>query len=214
MKVSTDSVLLGAWASIEGAKRILDVGTGCGIIALMVAQRSEAKVDAIDPDTASVEEAAKNFASAPWHDRLKVWESSIQSWEPVGIYDHILSNPPYFQHHLPSPCQRRNLARHAQELTPFILASHFSRLLLPKGQASMVLRASSFPVCQVGMNTFGFHLHRICRIRNSDDAAVKLMLATYSRMIPAFVQTENLILTDGDGRRSGAYIKLTQDFYL
>src|ERR1051325_1482144 len=96
MKISTDSVLIGAWAEAAKAKTILDIGTGTGVIALMLAQRSSAKIDAIDIDLNSVQQAKENFQQSKWKSRLKVHHTSLQDFYPLNIYDIIVSNPPYF----------------------------------------------------------------------------------------------------------------------
>ena len=214
MKVSTDAVLLGSWAEVASAGRILDVGTGCGIIALMTAQRSLARIDAIDPDEASVAEAAENFANSPWRDRLEAQQVLIQTWEVAEAYDHILCNPPYFLDQLPPPCHRRNRASHAQTLPPPSLAAHIARLLHPEGHASLVCVASVFDAFRDAMKKFGYQTFRICSIRNTDKSAPKLVLASYSKGAVKTIQMEELVLHNPDGSRSPAYDSLTKDFYL
>lgn len=214
MKVSTDAVLLGSWAEVTSVGKILDVGTGCGIIALMAAQRSSARVDAIDPDAASVEEAAGNFANSPWHNRLKVQQATIQEWEVKEAYNQILSNPPYFQDQLLSPNQRRNLARHAQTLSPLSLAQHIARLLHPNGQASLVCAASVFDAFRDAMKKFGYQPFRMCSVRNTESSAPKLVLASYSQVVGKTSRMEELVLHGQDGSRTPAYKSLTKDFYL
>ena len=110
MKVGTDGVLLGAWASVGDAKNILDVGTGTGLIALMLAQRNQnAEISAIDIDRNAVEQAAENAEQSPWSGRISIFESDYNHFR-VGVsclFDLIVSNPPYFEQSLKSPTKSR-----------------------------------------------------------------------------------------------------------
>ena len=125
MKVGTDGVLLGAWAEVRpGDRRMLDVGTGTGLIALMLAQRSAAWITAVDIDVECATQAAENFAASPWADRLDAVSVAVQRYDPVEKFDLIVSNPPYYVDSLLSPDEGRNTARHAAglpfgELQPF-----------------------------------------------------------------------------------------------
>ena len=104
MKVGTDGVLLGAWCPVEGARRVLDVGTGCGVIALMVAHRNtDAVIDAIDIDHDAIDEATLNFANSPWSERLTAIEGDFNNLNTAVGYDLIVSNPPYFTDSLLPP---------------------------------------------------------------------------------------------------------------
>lgn len=119
MKVGTDGVLLGAWAEVRpGDRRMLDVGTGTGLIALMLAQRSAAWITAVDIDVECATQAAENFAASPWADRLDAVSVAVQRYDPVEKFDLIVSNPPYYVDSLLSPDEGRNTARHAAGL-PF-----------------------------------------------------------------------------------------------
>lgn len=114
MKVGTDGVLLGAWANITNTKRILDVGTGTGLIAIMLAQRSSAHIDAIEIDKPAYMQASKNISDCPWHERIQVLQTSFQAYFKTKRqkYDLIVSNPPYFNNSLAAPDERRTIARH------------------------------------------------------------------------------------------------------
>lgn len=122
MKVGTDGVLLGAWA--KGGTRILDIGTGTGLIALMMAQRfSTAQIDAIEIDKGALEDAHHNVSASPFNDRINILNSSLQDYascsenQEGGIYDAIVCNPPYFINSLKNPLQQRTTARHTDSLT-------------------------------------------------------------------------------------------------
>ncbi len=113
-RVTTDSVLLGAWADVEEAGNILDIGTGTGLLALMAAQRSGARIVAIEPDRNSFMQAGLNVTASPWHERITVLNTSIQDYRPSGnlLFDAIITNPPYFVDSLLNPNEAMARARH------------------------------------------------------------------------------------------------------
>lgn len=119
MRIGTDGVLLGSWTRAgEDTLSIADIGTGCGIIALMLAQRAaNAKVDAVEPDPGACADARCNFASSPWKDRIRLHALSFGVFCPAGRYDLIVSNPPFFTEELKSPDAARAAARHAGALS-------------------------------------------------------------------------------------------------
>ena len=123
MKVGTDGVLLGAYAPLpDWSSHVLDIGTGCGLVALMMAQKyPNAQIDAIDIDEAAAEQAQENFQASPWSDRLHAYASRLQDWQPNEKYDVIVSNPPYFQNSLKNPDKARQTARHTDTLSSTIL---------------------------------------------------------------------------------------------
>lgn len=144
MKVGTDGVLVGAWAQVDGAARILDIGTGSGLIALMLAQRNlQAFVAAVDIDEAAVEQAQENVARSPWAGRMEVKELDIreapEEWK--GRFDAIVSNPPYFVESVKCPQAQRNTARHTDALDFEALLAKVAFLLSDKGCFSVILPA-------------------------------------------------------------------------
>lgn len=141
MKVGTDGVLLGAWANIEKCQRILDVGTGTGLIALMLAQRSTAILDAIDIDPDACLQAQENIAKSPFANRIQVYQSPLSEYKPDENikYDLIVSNPPYFIDSLKCPDIKRNLARHTDTLSLPDLLRDSRKMLAPEGNIALVL---------------------------------------------------------------------------
>lgn len=140
MKVGTDGVLLGAWADVAESKHILDIGTGSGLIALMVAQRSvEAKVLGIDIDANAVCQARSNFAKSPWSERLTAEQCDVRSLDDSARFDHIVSNPPYFVETTESPNEARATARHATHLKFGDIIAVAERLLVDGGRLSVIL---------------------------------------------------------------------------
>lgn len=141
MRVGTDGVLLGAWSRVEKSNRILDIGTGTGLIAIMAAQRSLARIDAVELDFGAASEAAFNVSLSPWKDRITVYCMDFcrfydKTTKPV--YHHILSNPPYFIDSLLPPDGKRERARHTGTLDYEVLFEGASYLLLPDGKLSLV----------------------------------------------------------------------------
>lgn len=140
MKVGTDGVLLGAWADVAESKHILDIGTGSGLIALMVAQRSvEAKVLGIDIDANAVCQARSNFAKSPWSERLTAEQCDVRELYTEQQFDHIVSNPPYFVETTESPNEARATARHATHLKFGDIIAVAERLLADGGRLSVIL---------------------------------------------------------------------------
>ncbi|GAB3804093.1 methyltransferase [Spirosoma humi] len=144
MKVCTDACVLGAYANVTdhepleaggAVKRILDIGTGTGLLALMVAQRNQsAQVDAVEVDDAAFEQAQENVAASPFAERVHVWHSHIQEFKPTDRYDRILTNPPFYTNHLRSPDSAVNRALHTDELPFPELIAAIVRLMKPDGQ--------------------------------------------------------------------------------
>ncbi len=153
MKVGTDGVLLGAWTPIVDAQRILDVGTGTGLIALMLAQRSNARIDAVEIDKLASEEAEFNFAQSPWNDRLNVFNTNFQVFVnlPFVPYDLIVSNPPFFINSLKTKCAALSVARHDEMLSFDQLITGAKRLLSNTGRFCVIIPFA----CDTGGATSG-----------------------------------------------------------
>ncbi|MBY4676263.1 tRNA1(Val) (adenine(37)-N6)-methyltransferase [Marinobacterium arenosum] len=141
MKVTTDASLLGAWVPVEQSHRILDIGSGTGLLALFAAQRSKAQIDAVEIDPQAAEQARVNFANSPWPERLRLIEQDIRLWarECENGYDCILCNPPFFSDSTKSSCERTAAARHNDALPLDELAEAIERLLSDDGSAWLLL---------------------------------------------------------------------------
>lgn len=145
MRVGTDGVLLGAWAHINNDNKILDIGTGTGVIALMLAQRSMAHIDAIDIDAGACSDATNNFSNSPWAHRLQLIQSDIKNFanNTSAQYDHIVCNPPYFENAVkPHNLSKKN-ARHTDSLPFELLLKSVSVLLKKAGKFSVIVPANS-----------------------------------------------------------------------
>lgn len=208
MKVGTDGVLLGAWAPL--GSRILDVGTGSGLIARMLMQRCpEAEVEGIDIDEAAVAQAKENGVRA-FQARLQDWKSDIGD-----CYDLIVSNPPYFQNSLKNPDRGRELARHTDSLGYEELIAHSARLLKEEGQLALILPAEAEEeICNLAARYSLFPTH-ITRVYSKETKPARRVILAFSRKnsIVGLIE-DSLVLEDEKGGRSAAYSKLCEEFYL
>ena len=207
MKVGTDGVLLGAWAT--GGTRVLDIGTGTGIIALMLAQRCpQAQVTAIDIDEGAVRQASHNVAQSPFADRIEVLHESVQDFDGAdGCFDAIMSNPPFFIDSLNAPDRQRNIARHAETLTYGQLMQAAWRLLADGGEFSVVVPFDYRQRMEDEATVVGFFPSRVYAVRTSARKPAKRFLLAFRKHPCPCERTE---ITLGDE----AYTLLTKDFYL
>lgn len=216
MKVSTDSVLLGAWVDVSGCERILDIGTGCGIIALMVAQRSKASITAVEIDRESAGQAQDNFLKSPWNDRLIVHAMSIQDFtENCSVkFDHILSNPPYFENSLKSGLEKRTIARHDELLSIAVLMESVSQLLDENGRFSCIIPYSiSLKLISYGLDN-RLYVSRQLNIKTNPHKDPKLALFEFQRNEPSEIDVTELSVYEETKKYSEPYKFLTHDFYL
>ena len=214
--VTTDSVLLGAWARIESAGTILDIGTGTGLLALMAAQRSGARIVAIEPDRNSFIQAGINFAASPWHERMTLIHTSVQDFRPEAgmVFDAIITNPPYFVDSLLNPDQGRARARHTVSLSHVDLAGSVVRLLAPAGSLHLVLPVNEAQMFLEFAAAQGLHCTRRLLVRSTPATPPARALMTFGR--EAIPCTEEELVIEKGGRHiySDEYVSLTKDFYL
>lgn len=214
MKVGTDGVLLGAWTNIENAKRILDVGTGTGVIALMLAQRTLAhvRIDAIDISKEDCEVAHENVKQCPWPDKVVVYHSSLQEFisEP---YDLIVSNPPYFINSYKPPIEKRTQARHTETLSQIDLLNHSKRLLSSTGRLSVILPETEAQLLVKLSSKQGWFCTHSCHFRSRQSKPVERILLELSLNKQPH-QTEELVLYESGETWTEAYKRLTKEFYL
>jgi tRNA1Val (adenine37-N6)-methyltransferase len=223
MKVGTDGVLLGAWSPTaishqHSAFSILDVGTGSGLVALMMAQRClEAQIDAIDIDEEAVKQAKENIDASPWRARLHAYCRSLQDWEPSTQYDLIVSNPPYFQNSLKNPDKGRELARHTDSLSYEELIAHSARLLAPNGLLALILPAEAEQEIRQLAQRYSLYCTHVTRVYSKESKPARRVLIAFKYQHSAISiqpSEDTLVLEDDKGGRSAAYQELTKDFYL
>ncbi|MGM9745422.1 MAG: tRNA1(Val) (adenine(37)-N6)-methyltransferase [Paludibacteraceae bacterium] len=216
MKVGTDGVLLGAWCTIDGARHILDIGTGTGLIALMVAQRNpQARIDAIDIDADAVQQAHENCAASPFGGRIRMWQADARTFAaPDGTtYDTIVCNPPYFVDALKCPDTQRTIARHNDTLPFDTLLTTVRRLLADNGRFSVILpcrEALSFSELAA---TQQLHLTRLTHLLPTPSSAEKRRLMEFEKH-PRTLREESLVIELARHCYSPAYRDLTKNFYL
>ena len=214
MKVGTDGVLLGAWGCVEG-KRILDIGTGTGLIALMAAQRNpEATVLGIDIDGMSVLQAQNNIAESPFADRVSCILQDVTTFCPETCFDAILCNPPFFTEDTLPDNTCRALARNSKSLPFPILIKKVSTLLNDNGQFSVIIPISQMQEFVSLCLTDGLYLNRRCIVRTKSNKQPRRVLLTFSPIRPDNTKCHELCLINSDGNRSNAYKELTNEFYL
>ena len=214
MKVGTDGVLIGAWASVRADdRRILDVGTGTGLIALMLAQRApEAEIVGVEIEKESAAQARDNVAESPWSDRVEIEECAVQDFQPEQRFDLIVSNPPYFVDSLKCPDGSRNTARHTDTLSFAELMKAAERLIAPEGRLAVIVPAeAALSVIAAG----NLHLVRRCDVRTKPNAAPKRVMLEFSPRFEGAAVREELTIGDGtNGGYSPEYVALTREFYL
>jgi tRNA1Val (adenine37-N6)-methyltransferase len=214
MKVGTDGVLLGAWAHVSGASRILDIGTGTGLIAIMCAQKNtDASIEALEIDDMACEQARENIASCPWSSRLRVINKALQDFTPEHKYDSIISNPPFFVNSTKTACNKKTQARHNDTL-PFekIIAFAIENL---NDEASLslilpVVEGDDFISKALAMGMF---LKRKCMVIPKPGAKPKRILMELSLVESQCEHTELTSETEERHYYTEAYKALTGDFY-
>ena len=218
MKVGTDGVLLGAWAGQGSPASVLDIGTGSGLIALMLAQRfPEARVTGIDIDRDAASQARENFGKSPWENRMRAVNLSLQEFchtEGSGRFDLIVSNPPFYDTTLINPDIRKSAARHTGGLTHGELLLLSASLLSDSGVFSLIIPSESEKSIQRLASRSGLHLLRLTRVYSKPGSRPRRILAEFGKRPSVTTAEDTLVLMSPDGSRSEAHARLTADFYL
>ena len=229
MKIGVDSVLLGGWADLDGVTTILDVGSGCGILALMAVQRSSqltATGIEIEPDAAA--EATENFRQSPWSDRLRLLKEDFSLFcsDPrnTASFDMLISNPPYFSSGISEIDDPRKLARHQGTLSPFSIISDGYSLLKEKGRISMVLPAVFKDSIISEAYKTGYRLLRLTKVRGHISAPIKRILIEFEKnsLSPVYQPScsdsplieDELILESSPGVPTQRHRQMLHEFYL
>lgn len=216
MKVGTDGVLLGAWTNPGMAERILDVGTGTGLIAIMLAQRSKAMIDAVEIDKSAYLQAVENGSTSPWFDRLHFFHSSFSGFieNSKNTYDLIVSNPPYHKETTKSPHPGRELARHSSNLDYSAVLASASKMLSGNGRISLIFPASEEIKSQRIASENSLFCTRLTHIVASPGKEFSRSLLEFSLKFNTLEEEILIIEEKGRHKYSPDYIKLTRDFYL
>lgn len=216
MKVGTDGVLLGVWGSVEG-KRILDIGTGTGLIALMAAQRNpDAEVLGIDVDAEAVAQARENVAESPFSSNVECAVQDVLTFETAEPFDAILCNPPFFTEDTLPDDNSRALARNNKSLPFSLLIRKVTTLLAEEGKFSLIVPTGLVPEIVGLCLESSLHLIRRCEVHTTARKPPRRILLTFSKHAQSASDElhQRLCLVADDGTRSQEYQNLTKDFYL
>lgn len=213
-KVGTDGVLMGAYADTANSGCILDVGTGTGLIALMMAQRCEAEIVAIEPDHDSFIQACENIEGSRWSDRIKVIETTFQNFNDARKFDLIVTNPPYFSDSVRNPDSRKAAARHDDMLSSDDILKNSCRLLSEHGKLQLIMPYPEGNVFIAEAAGYGLYCIDIMKIRPLPTSEVRRLILTFSR---EKVKPAEKFLTIERGKRhdfTDEYKSLTGKYYL
>lgn len=212
-KVGTDGVLLGVWTSCPDAGHILDVGCGCGLVALILAQRSNARITALEIDPGAYADACSNVGASPWSNRIKVLNQDFCDYEPTTEFDLIVSNPPFFSEPLHSPDLLRAQARHEGSLNYRTLIDFASRNLTADGCLSMIYNSGISSDIIYYAEIRHLKLRRHCLLRNRTASGVVRELYEFSPT-DGPIDFEDIAIRDENGKYTDKYAELTKDFYI
>jgi len=214
-KVGTDGVILGASADIGGVRNILDIGSGTGLISIMLAQRCNAVITAIEPDMESYIQTCENVNHCNWNERIKVENVSLQKFNPgLDKFDLIVTNPPYFSDSLKNPDPRKAAARHNDLLSSEELLEGVYRLLTENGHLQIILPYVEGNIFIAEASKYRLFCNNILKIKPLPTSEIRRLILTFSRIQMKPVES---FLTIEYGRRhefTEEYINLTKDFYL
>jgi tRNA1Val (adenine37-N6)-methyltransferase len=215
MKVGTDGVLLGAWVDMAQRESVLDIGTGTGLIALMLAQRGAAMVHAVELDHAAAVQANENVRQSAFSDVITIIEADFAQFQSPANrkYNLIVSNPPFFHDSLNAETENRNMARHSDALPWLVLLERSRNLLADNGKIALVIPAES----EAYLLSLAFRLQlfetRICRVFTRNNKPAQRVLIELTKQ-PAVCKREQLFIHLPDGEYSSDYKNITKDFYL
>jgi tRNA1Val (adenine37-N6)-methyltransferase len=215
MKVGTDGVLLGAWVDVRIAKSILDIGTGSGLIAMMLAQRSNALIEAVEIDEAAWKQAAQNFELTKWGDRMSAFHSSVQDFSrsSQNKYDLIVSNPPFFSGGAFSSNQDRASVRHTIKLPNGDLLSAARNLLAKEGRFCVILPVmEGLRFKEMAIN-YGLYCSKITEVKPFPEKAANRVLIQFEKTQKGIFE-DSFVVWEKEQQYSTDFVDLTSAFYL
>ena len=221
MKVGTDGVLLGAWAELHNSGqasehcRILDIGSGTGLIALMLAQRfPAATIAAVELDAAAAEEAALNFSESPWAHRLSLYQGDIGKFRSAELFDLVVANPPFFVDSLHGPYSARNAARHTASLPTEKLLCSVNCLLADHGTFCAIVPWQQHSAVINQAQHHQLHVAEICDVRPTPEKPAHRTLLNFQRIPAAVPERSQIVVESSRHNYSAEFSELTKAFYL
>lgn len=216
MKVSTTACIQGAWTPIHpSVKRVVDIGTGTGLLSLMLAQRNASiTVDALEIDENTAAQATENIASSPFADRISILQQDARSFIPRQPYDLIICNPPFFSQDLKGPDSNRNAVRHDDHLSASELAEISKRCLSSTGYLSVLWPERRMAEWETIMNTMGWHLHESLSIHHNAGSRVSTVASIWSSQPVVNASKRDLLIYTAQSQYSDEVVDLLKSFYL
>ncbi len=215
MKVCTDSCLFGAWLADRLKARggnLLDIGTGTGLLSLMLAQESRFEIDAVEVDDETSREAAENVAGSPWLSRISVHHGKIQQYPAAKNYDVLMSNPPYYETNLKSPQDKRNLALHSADLSLEQLFTHAYRLSSATTELALLLPYARTEEAKARAAQMGWKPQEQVNVRQTEKHSFFRVMLLFGRTEQPAREMEMIIKENGD--YSAAFKQLLAPYYL
>lgn len=218
MKIGTDGVLLGAWVDITQKKNIIDIGTGTGVIALMIAQRSnDSHIVAVEIDNDAANQATENFKNSDWADRLTLYHGSIQSYaeQSEQSFDLIVSNPPFFTGGTLSNSQDKASVRHTVKLPHGELLKSVRKLLSSDGRFAVILPdMEGYRFIEMA-RTYNMHVHRLAKVYPDANKKVERLMIEFGKSSPNTIIEEDIYIREPLSEAfTKEYRALTSEFYL
>jgi tRNA1Val (adenine37-N6)-methyltransferase len=213
-KVGTDGVLLGACAGLSGIGNILEIGSGTGVVSIMLAQRCDATITAIEPDFDSFMQTTENVARCKWHDRIKLEHTDLQNFKTSEKFDLIITNPPYFSDSLKNPDARKAVTRHNDSLSSAEILDGALRLMKEDGHLQLIMPYAEGNVFIAEAAGYGLYCNNILKIKPLPSGEIRRLILTFSKIkrkpVEKFLTIENGVRHEF----TEEYKILTKEFYL
>ena len=216
MKVCTDSCLLGAYARVEAARHILDIGAGTGLLALMAAKRSQASITGVEIDARAASQARENIAASPWTGRVQLVHQSLQDFEKDNsrLFDVMLCNPPFYQASQQSPDQARNVAMHSHELSFEEIIRFSKRFLHPAGSLYMLLPPAESRIFETLAADKHLYVQEKLFIYTKTAGKHIRTIQLLGHQPPAGIAETQLDIRQADNSYTEAFRELLREYYL